>query len=95
MLHFCTNCGARISDIYYYEEVSFDLRKSALLRSSDLRQIRYTILHIRLKASCLQLLDGLVVSEAGQLRYIPRERFLDPPPLLSIFYMDLTESVST
>ena len=31
--------------------------------------------------------------------YIPRERFLDPPrpppPLLSILYMDLTESVST
>ena len=30
-------------------------------------------------------------------RYIPRERFLDPqaPPLQSILYMDLKESVST
>ena len=29
------------------------------------------------------------------IRYIPRERFMTPPPLLSILYMDLTESVLT
>ena len=27
-------------------------------------------------------------------KYIPRERFLDPTSLLSILYMDLTESVN-
>ena len=31
----------------------------------------------------------------GLYWYIPRERFLDPPPLLSILYMGLTGSVLT
>ena len=34
--------------------------------------------------------------QGGSARYILRKRFLDPPPpLLSIVYMDLTESVLT